>query len=96
MEAGDLSNVKDWNPQAGSFSNRVSSLTNTSQQFLKGIGTSVSIEFYSDAPIHSDVRAWNYVQGSRTTPVEEMQVRLELPVMLPPLMSTGVGRHLRC
>jgi ubiquinone biosynthesis monooxygenase Coq6 len=37
VEAGDLAKIRDWDPQPGIFSNRVSSLTNTSQSFLKGM-----------------------------------------------------------
>ncbi len=36
IEAGDLSKVREWSPASGAFSNRVSSLTNASQAFLKG------------------------------------------------------------
>ncbi|KZP30551.1 ubiquinone biosynthesis hydrox [Athelia psychrophila] len=56
VEAGDLGKVRNWAPAAGTYSNRVSSLTNASQAFLEDIG------------------AWDYVDESRTMPVEEMQV----------------------
>ena len=36
VEAGDLSKVRDWTPPPGTFSNRVSSITNASQAFLGG------------------------------------------------------------
>lgn len=42
VEAGDLAKVRDWDPQPGSFSNRVSSLTNASQCFLEGIIVDIS------------------------------------------------------
>ncbi|KAF8967656.1 COQ6 monooxygenase [Flammula alnicola] len=38
IEGGDLSKIKAWNPAPGTFSNRVVSLTNASQAFLKDIG----------------------------------------------------------
>ena len=37
VEAGDLSKIRDWAPAPNSFSNRVSSITNASQAFLKGL-----------------------------------------------------------
>ncbi len=36
VEASDLSKVRNWTPQSGTFSNRVSSITNASQAFLGG------------------------------------------------------------
>ncbi|KAF5331473.1 hypothetical protein D9758_015502 [Tetrapyrgos nigripes] len=56
VEAGDLSKVRKWTPEEGTFSNRVVSLTNESQAFLDSIGS------------------WQYVEQSRTAPIEEMQV----------------------
>ncbi|KAH9479448.1 Ubiquinone biosynthesis monooxygenase COQ6, mitochondrial [Psilocybe cubensis] len=38
VEGGDLTQIKSWNPPPESFSNRVSSLTNTSRSFLQDIG----------------------------------------------------------
>lgn len=35
IEAGELNKIKDWSPAPGTYSNRVSSLTNASQDFLK-------------------------------------------------------------
>ena len=35
IEAGDLNKIQDWSMPMGSFSNRASSLTNASQDFLK-------------------------------------------------------------
>ncbi|KAF9462894.1 ubiquinone biosynthesis hydrox [Collybia nuda] len=56
IDAGDLSKVRNWSPPPGTFSNRVVSLTNSSQTFLREIG------------------AWDHVEASRTSPMEEMQV----------------------
>jgi ubiquinone biosynthesis monooxygenase Coq6 len=36
VDAGDLSKIRDWSLPAGTFSNRVVSLTNSSQSFLRG------------------------------------------------------------
>lgn len=44
-----------------------------------------------------DVGAWELVDGSRTCPIEEMQVRtsrLQLKIH-PCLPCTGLGRHVR-
>ncbi|KAH8116514.1 ubiquinone biosynthesis hydrox [Phellopilus nigrolimitatus] len=56
IEAGDLSRVRQWSSPENMFSNRVSSLTNASKQFLEGTG------------------AWNNVEETRVTRIEEMQV----------------------
>ncbi|KAF8075014.1 ubiquinone biosynthesis hydrox [Lyophyllum atratum] len=52
--------VRQWSPSPGTYSNRVSSLTNASQSFLKVLRLAIG--------------AWSYVDTHRTTPVEEMQV----------------------
>ena len=36
VEGSDLNKIKTWTPSPGTFSNRVSSLTNASLSFLKG------------------------------------------------------------
>ena len=36
VDAGDFSKIENWSMDANKFSNRVSSLTNDSRQFLKG------------------------------------------------------------
>lgn len=46
VEAGDLSKVRDWSPPTDTFSNRVVSLTNASQAFLKGTESSVLLLIY--------------------------------------------------
>lgn len=42
VEGGDLTKIKNWIPASGTYSNRVVSLTNASQAFLKGNGTGLS------------------------------------------------------
>ncbi|KAG8988991.1 putative ubiquinone biosynthesis monooxygenase [Tulasnella sp. JGI-2019a] len=56
VEAGDLSTIRAWTQPEGTWSNRVSSITNSSKAFFEEIG------------------AWAHVEGSRTTPLEDMQV----------------------
>ncbi|OSD05254.1 hypothetical protein PYCCODRAFT_1220097 [Trametes coccinea BRFM310] len=58
VEAGDLSKVANWTQPAGTYSNRVSSITNASQSFLQEIR----------------VGAWAHVEEGRTCPIEEMQI----------------------
>ena len=36
IDAGDLSNIRDWSRPPNTFSNRVSAVTNTSRTFLEG------------------------------------------------------------
>jgi ubiquinone biosynthesis monooxygenase Coq6 len=36
IDAGDLSKIRDWSLPPDTFSNRVSSITNTSRTFLEG------------------------------------------------------------
>jgi len=75
VDAGDFSKIKNWSMNTNEFSNRVSSLTNDSYQFLKGewprSGPALH-EFWSDRPLGIDV--WDHVEKSRTCPIEEMQV----------------------
>lgn len=37
LEAGDLDKIANWNLPTGKFSNRISSITEDSQAFLKGV-----------------------------------------------------------
>ncbi|EJU03703.1 ubiquinone biosynthesis hydrox [Dacryopinax primogenitus] len=55
VEAGSLDKVREWTMGEGEFSNRVSSITNVSREFLHGFG------------------AWDYLDQTRTMPVEEIQ-----------------------
>ncbi|KAF9480481.1 ubiquinone biosynthesis hydrox [Pholiota conissans] len=66
IEGGDLDKLKAWNPSPGTFSNRVVSLTNTSQAFLRGTNGLASRSSY--------IGAWSFVDEGRTCGVEEIQV----------------------
>ena len=55
VEAGDLSKVRDWIPQPDIFSNRVSSLTNASRHFLKGVITSTLTTICPNIPFQNSV-----------------------------------------
>ncbi|KZT12458.1 ubiquinone biosynthesis hydrox [Laetiporus sulphureus 93-53] len=67
VEAGDLSKIREWAPAPGGFSNRVSSITNASEAFLKG---TTMLTTCGDA----DIGAWSYIDLERTMPIEELQV----------------------
>ena len=47
VDAGDFSKIETWSMDANKFSNRVSSLTNDSCQFLKGAYGLVSLSYKS-------------------------------------------------
>jgi ubiquinone biosynthesis monooxygenase Coq6 len=75
VEASDLSRVRNWSPEGEGdgtyFSNRVSSITNASRRFLQGMYI-LSVANYPNFSL--DIGAWQHVDESRTTPIEEMQV----------------------
>lgn len=52
IEAGDLSRIRQWSQPEGTFSNRVSSITNASQSFLEGNCDNVEQQFSSTNPSH--------------------------------------------
>ncbi|KAJ3971829.1 ubiquinone biosynthesis hydrox [Lentinula raphanica] len=66
VEAGDLSKVRDWSSPAGSFSNRVVSLTNASQTFLKDAGSWDHVELERTAPIE-EMQVWDGISDARIT-----------------------------
>ncbi|KAI0369821.1 ubiquinone biosynthesis hydrox [Pilatotrama ljubarskyi] len=61
VEASDLAKVESWSPPAGTFSNRVSSITNASQSFLQEIGAWAHVEQGRTCPI------WDGLSGARIT-----------------------------
>ncbi|KAJ4470442.1 hypothetical protein J3R30DRAFT_3537535 [Lentinula aciculospora] len=64
VEAGDLSVVRDWSPPADTFSNRVVSLTNASQAFLKGTGSWDHIELHRTSPVE-EMQVWDGISDAR-------------------------------
>ncbi|KAH7914807.1 hypothetical protein BJ138DRAFT_1176989 [Hygrophoropsis aurantiaca] len=66
IEAGDLSKVQDWNPQPGVFSNRVSSITNSSREFLKDIGVWDHVDESRTTPVRQ-MQIWDGISDSRIT-----------------------------
>jgi len=94
VEAGDLSQVRDWTLPPSSFSNRVSSLTNASQDFLKG--TFQLHHGYRCFLIPAGIDAWNYIDLARTSPIEEMQVCYTLfHITLHVISTLGLGWFFR-
>ncbi|KAJ7583215.1 ubiquinone biosynthesis hydrox [Mycena floridula] len=64
VEAGDLSKVRQWNPAAGTYSNRVSSLTNASQAFLYDVGAWAHVDAERTMPIEA-MQVWDGVSDAR-------------------------------
>ncbi|KAJ7224348.1 ubiquinone biosynthesis hydrox [Mycena pura] len=80
VEAGDLSKIRDWIPAPETFSNRASSLTHTSQTFLKDIGAWAHVDEERTCPIQ-DMQVWDGVSDAR----------IEFPMSLLGLHSPGQG-----
>ncbi|KAG5647914.1 hypothetical protein DXG03_007838 [Asterophora parasitica] len=66
VEGGDLSKVREWSPPLGTYSNRVVSLTNTSQSFLKDMGAGSHVDTQRTAPIE-EMQVWDGVSDARIT-----------------------------
>ncbi|KAK7030693.1 ubiquinone biosynthesis monooxygenase COQ6, mitochondrial [Favolaschia claudopus] len=64
VEASDLSKIRDWTPQLGTFSNRASSLTHKSQTFLKDIRAWDHVEEERTCPIQ-DMQVWDGISDAR-------------------------------
>ncbi|GBE86276.1 ubiquinone biosynthesis hydrox [Sparassis latifolia] len=66
VEAGDLSKVREWSPPPGTFSNRVSSITNASQAFLQDIGVWPHVEAERTCPVE-EMQVWDGLSDARIT-----------------------------
>ncbi|KAG7093599.1 hypothetical protein E1B28_007265 [Marasmius oreades] len=64
VEASDLSKVHDWSTSPNTFSNRVSSLTNVSQAFLRDIGAWNEVDRERTAPIE-EMQVWDGISDAR-------------------------------
>ncbi|KAG6829885.1 hypothetical protein H0H92_003154 [Tricholoma furcatifolium] len=64
VEGSDLSKVAGWSPSLGTYSNRVSSLTNASQSFLQAIGAWSYVDVNRTAPIE-EMQVWDGVSDAR-------------------------------
>ncbi|KAJ8095220.1 putative ubiquinone biosynthesis monooxygenase [Marasmius tenuissimus] len=79
VEASDLSKVHDWNTSTSpdTFSNRVSSLTNVSQAFLKGIGAWGEVDSNRTAALE-EMQVWDGMSDARIT-FSAAEIGLEHP-----------------
>ncbi|KAG6837355.1 hypothetical protein H0H93_010957 [Arthromyces matolae] len=66
VEGGDLSKARKWSPCSETYSNRVSSLTNASQTFLKSIGAWSHVDIHRTAPIE-EMQVWDGITDARLT-----------------------------
>lgn len=66
VEASNLSTVRQWLPLPGTFSNRVSSLTNSTQSFLRDIGVWERVEAERTTPIQ-EIQVWDGISDARVT-----------------------------
>ncbi|KAG1764056.1 hypothetical protein EDD22DRAFT_846108 [Suillus occidentalis] len=66
VEGGDLSKIQDWGMPPNAYSNRVSSITDTSQHFLNRIGVWDYVERARTNPIHQ-MQVWDGISGARIT-----------------------------
>ncbi|RPD58895.1 ubiquinone biosynthesis hydrox [Lentinus tigrinus ALCF2SS1-7] len=66
VEASDLDQVRGWTPPPGTFSNRVSSITNASQAFLGEIGAWAHVEDGRTCPME-EIQVWDGLSDARVT-----------------------------
>ncbi|KAI0709704.1 ubiquinone biosynthesis hydrox [Cerioporus squamosus] len=66
VEASDLDKVRGWTPPLGTFSNRVSSITNASQAFLGEIGAWAHVEEGRTCPME-EIQVWDGLSDARVT-----------------------------
>ncbi|THH28834.1 hypothetical protein EUX98_g5352 [Antrodiella citrinella] len=66
IEAGDLSKTKAWRLPPDAYSNRVSSITNASQEFLRGIGAWSYVDETRTGPVE-EMQVWDGVSDARIT-----------------------------
>ncbi|KAF5336069.1 hypothetical protein D9611_006401 [Ephemerocybe angulata] len=64
IEAGDLTKIQEWSASPGDFSNRVSSLTNASQDFLKRTGAWNSVDQRRTCGVE-EMQVWDGVSDAR-------------------------------
>ncbi|KAG8842711.1 putative ubiquinone biosynthesis monooxygenase [Tulasnella sp. 330] len=64
IEAGDLSTIRAWTQPEGTWSNRVSSITNSSQSFLEEIGAWAHVETSRTTPLE-DMQVWDGISDAR-------------------------------
>lgn len=76
VEGGSLDRVREWTGN-GDWENRVSSLTAANVEFLKSESSSGSFAWFQDNVLMIamlGIGAWQYIESSRSCPVQEMLV----------------------
>ncbi|TDL23907.1 ubiquinone biosynthesis hydrox [Rickenella mellea] len=66
VEAADLDKVRQWTPDSDTYSNRVSSITNASKDFMQKIGCWTHVDRHRTNPI-AEMQVWDGVSDSRIT-----------------------------
>ncbi|KAH7885844.1 hypothetical protein F5I97DRAFT_1875893 [Phlebopus sp. FC_14] len=66
VEAGDLSRIRDWTLPVDVYSNRVSSITNTSRAFLEDIGVWAYVDASRTSPVR-EMQVWDGLSDARIT-----------------------------
>lgn len=66
VEAGDLSKTRDWALPPDSYSNRVSSITNSSRAFLEDIGVWEHVDQSRTCPVQ-EMQVWDGLSDARIT-----------------------------
>ncbi|KAF9077907.1 ubiquinone biosynthesis hydrox [Rhodocollybia butyracea] len=96
VEAGDLSQVQNWSFSSGTFSNRVVSLTNASQAFLKDTGAWDHVEQERTTPI-DEMQVWDGISDARITfSASELGVQQGMARLTETLnLQRGLLRHLQ-
>ncbi|KAF8318658.1 ubiquinone biosynthesis hydrox [Clavulina sp. PMI_390] len=64
VESSDLGRVRNWKEEASRYTNRVSSITNASQQFIKDVGAWKYVDESRTAPIDR-MEVWDGVSNAR-------------------------------
>ncbi|KZP01541.1 ubiquinone biosynthesis hydrox [Calocera viscosa TUFC12733] len=66
VEAGSLEKTREWSMREGEYSNRVSSITNVSREFLQGFGAWEHLDESRTMPVE-EIQAWDGLSDARIT-----------------------------
>ncbi|KAI0684027.1 hypothetical protein BC835DRAFT_1392005 [Cytidiella melzeri] len=98
VEASDLTQVKDWTPSPGTFSNRVSSITNSSRRFLQDIGAWEHVE-EARTQLIEEMQVWDGISDARINFSADVDSSLDIAPQIASLtenmnLQRGLLRHL--
>ncbi|KAI0642354.1 ubiquinone biosynthesis hydrox [Trametes meyenii] len=93
VEAGELDKVGNWEPPAGTFSNRVSSITNASQHFLQEIEAWAHVEESRTCPIE-EMQVWDGLSDARISFSTHDDDSLGLPGLSSPSQMARLTENL--